>query len=163
MSTYLDVYEDGGMFNDGPLPLTVVLWDTVQRTMRAFEALLAEHGGTRQIWHILLTLQSGSPATQRQLAAALGIREATLTHHLRAMEERGLVRRHREPTNQRIQRIDITPAGRDLFDALRDVALEFNARLRRSVGGEDAVADLEAALGRIRATLPDDTAPVPFE
>jgi DNA-binding MarR family transcriptional regulator len=151
------------MLNDGPLPITVTLWDTVQRTMRAFEALLAEHGGTRQIWHILLNLQLGPPATQRQLAASLGIREATLTHHLRAMEERGLIQRHREPTNQRIQRIAVTPAGRDLFDALKDRALDFDARLRRSIGGPAAVADLEAALGRIRAVLPDDAAPVPFE
>lgn len=146
----------------GSVPIAVTLWDTVQRTMRAFEAVLAEHGGTRQIWHILLTVQSGAPATQRQLAAALGIREATLTHHLRAMEERGLVRRYRDPGNQRVQRIEVTPAGQHLFDALKDFALTFDARMRAALGGEAGVKELEAALGRIRSVLPDDGPPSPF-
>ena len=37
-------------------------------------------------WLILLSLKAGRPETQRELAAAVGIQGATLTHHLDAME-----------------------------------------------------------------------------
>lgn len=61
------------------------MWQSVQRVMRSFDALLAEEGGSWQVWHILLALHRSTPATQRELAATVGIREATLTHHLRGM------------------------------------------------------------------------------
>ena len=57
---------------------------------RAFDEALGEAGGTLPVWLILLNLKIRKPANQRELAEAVGVREATLTHHLNAMDARGL-------------------------------------------------------------------------
>jgi DNA-binding transcriptional ArsR family regulator len=51
---------------------------------------------------VLLNLKTGRVANQRELAEAVGLREATLTHHLNAMEKAGLVTRRRDEINRRI-------------------------------------------------------------
>ncbi|GAB2472059.1 MarR family winged helix-turn-helix transcriptional regulator [Promicromonospora xylanilytica] len=140
----------------GPRPVAVTMWHTVQRVMRSFDALLTEEGGSWQVWHILLALHQGTPATQRELARAVGIREATLTHHLRGMEERGLVLRTREASNRRVQRIEVTEAGAALYRRLKTAAISFDRTLRGAVGQDEA--DVDAffdTLRRLADSVPD--------
>ncbi|WP_125777096.1 MarR family winged helix-turn-helix transcriptional regulator [Antribacter gilvus] len=146
------------------LPVAAVLWHTVQRVTRAFDRALAEHGGSRPVWFILGALHSGTTATQRELAAAVGIREATLTHHLRALEDRGIITRHRDPANRRVQLIVVTPEGQALFQVLRATALEFEQDLRRAVG-EEELAALRSTLAKLSDAVPSDGTPVtvPFD
>ena len=66
---------------------------------RAFEAALAAAGGSRPVWLILMSVKQGTDPGQSWLADQIGIRGATLTHHLAGMEERGLVTR--EGSDQR--------------------------------------------------------------
>ncbi|MCF4121924.1 MarR family winged helix-turn-helix transcriptional regulator [Antribacter sp. KLBMP9083] len=143
--------------------IAIELWDAVQRVTRTFDRVLAEHGGTRPVWFILLALGTGRPATQRQLAAAVGIREATLTHHLRAMEDRGLVTRHRDPANRRVQQIEVTPEGLRLFAELKEAAVDFDSRLRHALGSREDVVAFRGALRRLTGTVPGGPATVPFE
>jgi MarR family transcriptional regulator for hemolysin len=79
---------------------------------------------------VLLNTKTRQLANQRELADAVGIREATLTHHLNAMEADGLITRERHPANRRIHVVALTPAGEDAFVRLRDAAIEFDQRLR---------------------------------
>ena len=60
---------------------------------RAFDKALEGAGGTLPVWLILLNLKIHRPGTQRDLAEKVGIREATLTHHLNAMDADGLITR----------------------------------------------------------------------
>ncbi|MFD6140099.1 MarR family winged helix-turn-helix transcriptional regulator [Promicromonospora sp. NPDC060271] len=152
-----------GAGRPGPLPVVPTMWQSVQRVMRAFDALLSEHGGSWQVWHILLALHQGTPATQRELAHAVGIREATLTHHLRGMEDRGLVVRTREETNRRVQRIEVTEAGETLYRELKSAAIAFDRTLRRAIGADEAAVDAFLdTIGRIAESVPDrGNGPVP--
>src|SRR5580698_3437045 len=84
-----------------PLPIGLRLNQTARAVERAFDEALGEAGGTLPIWLILLNLKIRKPANQRELAEAVGVREATLTHHLNAMDARGLVTRTREAANRR--------------------------------------------------------------
>ncbi|MCP2281396.1 MarR family transcriptional regulator, transcriptional regulator for hemolysin [Promicromonospora umidemergens] len=147
----------------GPVPVAVTLWHSVQRVMRSFDALLTEEGGSWQVWHILLALHQGTPATQRELAGAVGIREATLTHHLRGMEDRGLVLRTREESNRRVQRIEVTEAGEVLYRRLKSAAIAFDRTLRDAIGGDDADVDaFSGTLCRLADSVPDGgRGPVP--
>jgi DNA-binding MarR family transcriptional regulator len=132
------------------------MWHSVQRVMRSFDALLAEEGGSWQVWHILLALHQGTPATQRELAHAVGIREATLTHHLRGMEDRGLVVRTREESNRRVQRIVVTEAGETLYRRLKSAAIRFDRTLRDAIGGDESDVDsFFATLRRLTVSVPD--------
>lgn len=139
----------------GQRPVAITLWKTVQPLIRAFDATLSEHGASWQTWHILRALSMERPRTQRELAGAVGIREATLTHHLRALEDKGLVVRTRLPENRRVQRVECTDAGALLFTRLRDAAVRFDQELRDAIGTEREVTQFLAALSRLRAAAPD--------
>jgi MarR family transcriptional regulator, transcriptional regulator for hemolysin len=78
------------------------------------------------------------------------VREATLTHHLNAMDARGLVTRTREASNRRVQVVALTEAGEAAFLRLREAALAFDARLRAGLADTD-LETLGALLGRLAA------------
>ena len=122
----------------------------VARTVsRAFDDTLAEAGGSLPVWLVLISLKSRPLASQRELAEAVGIQGATLTHHLDTMETAGLVTRRRDPANRRLHLVELTPAGDALFLRLRDAATAFDRRLRAGLSEGDA-GQLEALLTRLR-------------
>jgi MarR family transcriptional regulator for hemolysin len=104
------------------------------------------------MWLVLLSLRTGAPATQRELAEAVGIREATLTHHLNALADQGLLTRERDPANRRVHQVTLTEAGEAMFVRLRRAALAFDRRLRAGISDAEAVA-LEEMFGRLRTNV----------
>jgi len=122
----------------------------VSRTVsRAFDHVLAEAGGSLPVWLVLISLKSGQLASQRELAEAVGVQGATLTHHLNAMESAGLVTRRRDPANRRLHLVELTPAGDELFFRLRGAATAFDQRLRTGFCDTEA-SQLETLLARLR-------------
>ena len=122
----------------------------VSRTVsRAFNDVLAEAGGSLPVWLVLISLKSGQLASQRELAEAVGVQGATLTHHLNAMESAGLVTRRRDPANRRLHLVELTPAGDELFFRLRGAATAFDQRLRTGFSDTEA-SQLETLLARLR-------------
>ena len=111
---------------------------------RAFDDALAAAGGTLPVWLILLNLKIHRPANQRELAEAVGVREATLTHHLNAMDGRGLITRTRDPANRRIQVVAMTADGEAAFLRLREAAMSFDAQLK--AGLDEGELDLLGGL-----------------
>ncbi|MBV8711490.1 MAG: MarR family transcriptional regulator, partial [Solirubrobacterales bacterium] len=111
---------------------------------RAFDEALADAGGSLPLWLVLLNLKIGRAANQRQLADAVGVTEATLTHHLNTMETAGLITRRRNPDNRRIHVVEMTGAGEAAFLRLREAAMTFDRKLRRGMSADD-VATLEHA------------------
>ena len=133
-----------------PLPIGLRLNQASRVVERAFDDALAEAGGTLPVWLILLNLKIRPPANQRELAEAVGVREATLTHHLNAMDARGLVSRSRDAANRRVQVVTVTEAGEAAFARLRDAAVLFNAKLQAGLT-EGELATLGELLGRLAA------------
>jgi MarR family transcriptional regulator for hemolysin len=111
---------------------------------------MAEAGGSASTWQVLLLVRSQTWDTQSELAEQLGITGATLTHHLNALERRGLVRRWRESSNRRVQRVELTDAGIELFNRLREVAQRHDQRLRSQLTDEELQL-LGELLERLRA------------
>jgi MarR family transcriptional regulator for hemolysin len=126
-------------------PIGLAVAGVAKRLGRAFDDALAEAGGSRPVWLILLSLKAARPETQRALAKEVGIEGATLTHHLEGMERSGLVRRERLPENRRVQRVELTAKGERMFLRLRDAAIGFDSRIRAGIGDDD--------LDRFRAVL----------
>jgi len=117
---------------------------------REFDSALEQAGGSLPVWLILLNLKIRRPENQRELAEAVGVREATLTHHLNSMDNRGLITRRRDADNRRIHVVELTEAGEALFTRLQQAAITFDTRLRQ--GFEDADLDmLDVLLGRLAA------------
>jgi MarR family transcriptional regulator, transcriptional regulator for hemolysin len=130
-------------------PLGLHLTRVSRTVSRAFDDALAEAGGSLPVWLVLISLKSGQLASQRELAEAVGIKGATLTHHLNAMESAGLVTRRRDPENRRLHVVELTSAGDALFIRLRGVATAFDQRLRTGLSAEEA-SQLETLLTRLR-------------
>jgi MarR family transcriptional regulator, transcriptional regulator for hemolysin len=133
-----------------PLPIGLGLAQASRIVERAFDAALAKAEGSLPVWLILLNLKARRPGNQRELAEAVGITGATLTHHLNAMAAHGLVNRTRDDANRRVQVVTLTEAGEAAFLRLREAAIAFDARLRVGFAEAD-LATLAAGLDRLAA------------
>ena len=131
------------------LPLGLHLARAARDITRAFDDALAEAGGSQPVWLVLISLKTRRLASQRELADAVGIREATLTHHLNAMDASGLITRRRDPENRRVHLVELTAAGEEAFFRMRSAALAFNARLQAGFG-EEELAEFGRVLDRLR-------------
>ncbi len=137
----------------GP-PLGVRLADTAKTVSQAFDNALAASGGSRPTWLVLMSLKTRSVANQRELAAAVGIRGATLTQHLNTMENDGLVTRRRDPDNRRVHVVEITEHGEKAFLQMRAAAVAFDGQLRAHLDGAD-ITNLERILDQLRDNVSD--------
>ena len=125
---------------------------TAKVVSRAFDEALAAAGGSRPVWLILISLKMSRLRSQRELAGAVGIEGATLTHHLAAMEAEKLVTRRRDPSNRRVHLVELTPHGDAAFERMRIAASEFDRRLRTGIPDAD-LAHFGELLDRMRENV----------
>lgn len=137
-------------------PIGLRLTRTSRAVTQAFERAMAQAGGSVSTWQVLLLVRSANWDTQSEMAEQLGITGATLTHHLNALERKGLVRRWREDNNRRVQRVELTDDGLELFNRLRAVAVRHD-KLLRSQLSDDEVEQLRALLERLEAGVQAET------
>lgn len=133
-------------------PLGLRLVGAAKKLRQAFDDALAEAGGSLPVWLVLLMLKTRSTETQNELAEAVGIRGATLTHHLAAMERDGLVHRRRDPANRRVQLVELTEAGDQAFHRLRQRVMAFDRRLRSGISPSE-VTRFHRVLDRLEANV----------
>jgi MarR family transcriptional regulator for hemolysin len=135
-------------------PIGLVVTATAKALSRAFDDALMAVGGSTPTWLVLQAVKSTEVATQGELAAAVGVRQPTLTHHLDGLERAGLVTRSRDAGNRRVQRIAVTESGEQLFLRLRRAAAAFDGRLRAGLEDDDI-----ATLRRLLAQLEENAQP----
>ena len=143
--------------NDAHVPIGLDVTKTGRVLARAFDEVLTAAGGSLATWQVLATLSQGDLGMQREIAAAIGIEGATLTHHLNRMETDGLITRERDPENRRQHRVLVTEPGRILFGALLEQVIAFDARLRSGLSAGE-VATIENLLARLRENAAGDKA-----
>jgi MarR family transcriptional regulator for hemolysin len=139
-------------------PVGLHLASAARIVRQAFDEALNEAGGSLPVWLVLLNLKIRRPSNQRELAAAVGVREATLTHHLNAMDADGLITRRRDATNRRVHIVELTNAGEETFLRLRSAAVEFDRRLRAGIGAEE-LSRFEGILDRLVRNVAADEDP----
>jgi MarR family transcriptional regulator, transcriptional regulator for hemolysin len=133
-------------------PIGVEVARTGRVLSRAFDEALNAVGGSLPVWLVLTTVKRAEHTRQRDIAGAIGLEDATLTHHLNRMERDGLISRHRDPANRRIQVVALTPDGEALFHSMLAAVIEFDARLRRGLRAAE-LDQLRAVLGRLRTNV----------
>src|SRR5258708_11874450 len=133
-------------------PVGGLLARAAREVPRAFDDARAEAGGSQRAGLVLISLKPRRLASQRELADAVGIREATLTHHLNAMDAGGLITRRRDPENRRVHLVELTPAGEEAFYRMRRAAFAFNDRLRAGFD-DDELAEFGRVLERLRGNV----------
>jgi MarR family transcriptional regulator, transcriptional regulator for hemolysin len=134
------------------LPIGLQLNQVARSVGRAFDEALTQAGGSLPVWLVLLAMKSRPDGSQRDLAEVVGVREATLTHHLNSMEASGLITRRRDPANRRVHVVELTASGEHMFARLRTAAGEFDTTLR--AGFDDAdVSALSSLLTRLASNV----------
>lgn len=103
---------------------------------RHLEAGIRPHGLALGAFPALLHLWQKDGLTQKELVDLLAIEQPTMAATLARMERDGLVTRHRDETDARVQRIRLTDRAR----ALRSVAVAQAAKVNAK-----ALATLDAA------------------
>jgi MarR family transcriptional regulator for hemolysin len=133
-------------------PIGLEVTRTGRLLSRAFDDELLATGGSLPAWLIVTALKRADHTMQREIAAAIGIEDATLTHHLNRMENAGYISRHRATENRRTQRVALTDAGEALFSRMLSTVLAFDERLRQGFT-VDELDHLQALLRRLRTNV----------
>jgi MarR family transcriptional regulator for hemolysin len=135
-----------------PEPIGLDVTRTGRLLSRAFDDELTAAGGSLPVWLVVMALKRDDHTMQRDIAAAIGIEGATLTHHLARMETAGLVRRSRLPENRRSQVVALTDDGEQLFSSLLSTVVAFDQRLCAGLD-ESELATLRSLLARLRTNV----------
>ncbi|MGW4486328.1 MarR family winged helix-turn-helix transcriptional regulator [Amycolatopsis sp. NPDC004368] len=137
-------------------PIGVVLARTAKAAGQAFDQALTAVGGSQPVWQILIALKTHHHTSQRELADAVGIQGATLTHHLNGMETAGLLTRTRDPENRRVHHVELTEHGETTFHRLAEAAVAHDNRMRAGLTDHE-IATLATLLGRLAANVTTPT------
>jgi DNA-binding MarR family transcriptional regulator len=111
---------------------------------------LHEHGASLWNWVLLREAANADGASQRELADLMRIEPPTLVRHLDKLADEGLVERQPDPSDRRILRVVVTPAGRKRLAQLHDVVHGVDDELRGILTKRD-VEVLSRTLPRIHA------------
>tara|TARA_R110002020_G_scaffold57582_18_gene158344 strand:+ start:1956 stop:2393 length:438 start_codon:yes stop_codon:yes gene_type:complete len=94
---------------------------------RGLSARIRPLGLTTGAFPALLELWEREGLTQKQLVERLDIEQATMANTLSRMERDGLIRREKDPSDGRVQRVYLTDTSRALCDAAIAAAEAENA------------------------------------
>lgn len=138
--------------SQGPdvLPLDRQLCFSVYAAAHAFTAaykpLLEPLGLTYPQYLVMLALWEEDGQSVKQIAARLRLDSGTVTPLLKRLERDGLLRRGRDPADERHLRVELTEAGQ----ALRRKAAAVRERIVCALGGtEEPIQALKREIDRI--------------
>lgn len=136
--------------------LCFALYSASRAVTRAYGPLLEPLGLTYPQYLVMLVLWEDDGASVKELGARLALDSGTLTPLLKRLEQRGLVGRRRDADDERVVRIALTAAGKQLRARARGVPAELACRTgfdvtkaaerRRLAELRDALADLTARI-----------------
>jgi DNA-binding MarR family transcriptional regulator len=136
------------------LPLDRQLCFSVYAAAHAFTAaykpLLEPLGLTYPQYLVMLALWEEDGQSLKQIATRLRLDSGTVTPLLKRLERDGLLRRRRDPADERLLRVELTDAGH----ALRRRAGAARERIVCALGGtEEPIQALKREIDRVTALL----------
>lgn len=105
------------------------LYAASNAVVRAYRPLLEPLGLTYPQYLALMVLWESSPLAVGEIGTRLTLDSGTLTPLLKRLEGQGLVRRTRDPADERRVVVDLTAAGRALRKAAEKVPASLACRL----------------------------------
>ena len=128
------------------LEALIALTDTAARVIRLAERTLAQHNLTLPQFDVLSNLAMHDNLTQNDLAARMQVTKGNVCGLLDRLEKLGYVRRKSDERDARINRLSITPAGRERVDALRPIHDAALIAFAGAWSGDDAEALIRIVL-----------------
>lgn len=129
-----------------------LLGRTCRLMRKRLHSLLEDTGLHRGQHFILHVLWEEEGIMHSELAARSCVQPATITNALKRMEKAGLVERRRDTEDERVSRVYLTEAGRDMRSKVEDTFRNFEAQAFAGLS-EEEVATLRALLLRVQNNL----------
>ncbi|HAA8894151.1 TPA_asm: MarR family transcriptional regulator [Listeria monocytogenes] len=101
-------------------------------------------GQLRYLW----TLYKEDGISQESMAKRFMVDKASVTRHIKRLEELGMIRREIDAKDRRIQRIFVTETGFQMHDLIEEVTAEWSALLTANFS-EREKDDLMHLIGRL--------------
>ncbi|EAE1811521.1 MarR family transcriptional regulator [Listeria monocytogenes] len=101
-------------------------------------------GQLRYLW----TLYKEDGISQESMAKRFMVDKASVTRHIKRLEELGMIRREIDTKDRRIQRIFVTETGFQMHDLIEEVTAEWSALLTANFS-EKEKDDLMHLIGRL--------------
>ncbi|EAE7733488.1 MarR family transcriptional regulator [Listeria monocytogenes] len=101
-------------------------------------------GQLRYLW----TLYKEDGISQESMAKRFMVDKASVTRHIKRLEELGMIRREIDAKDRRIQRIFVTETGFQIRDLIEEVTAEWSALLTANFS-EKEKDDLMHLIGRL--------------
>lgn len=114
---------------------------------RAYKPLLDKVGLTYTQYIALVALSDEDEQTVSALGEKLFLESNTLTPILKKLEQMGLIKRHRDPADERQVRLSLTPAGRRLIEQ------DLGGSLIEATGLGDDFPVVQKTVSRLRDNL----------
>jgi DNA-binding MarR family transcriptional regulator len=90
--------------------------------------------------------------SQGQVGQLSGVDASRVTQVAKSMEREGLIQRHRDPKDNRVVRMRLTPEGRRIFEEASAKREVLRARIRRALSQEEE-DELRRLLGKVAEAL----------
>ena len=107
-----------------------------------------KHGLSRPEWRVLATLAQFGRTTATEIGAHAAMHKTKVSRAVFALEQRKWLTRAADETDRRMERLQLTRAGKSCFATLADLARQYEAQLLIDLG-KSGSAQLLAALDKI--------------
>lgn len=126
---------------DGHEPMLMYLIKQIELVVRSrLDDLLRPDGLTALQYTALTVLERHPDMSVAQLARNSFVTAQSMADMIAALDERGLIERHRDQVDRRRLSIALSPAGRDLLDRYRDRVGALEAQMLRGITKTQAAA-----------------------
>ncbi|GGE30482.1 MarR family transcriptional regulator [Marinicauda pacifica] len=117
-----------------PYRLSVVSNKVSGLIARAYQS---RFGLTIWEWRVIAVLGEGAPMTAQGVCEATAMDKVPVSRAIRALDERGLVRRTRRSSDRRASDVELTGEGQRIYEEVAPLAMQYEASLL------DGLADAE--------------------
>lgn len=120
-----------------------------------------QYGVTRREWRLIVVLAQDGPLLSTALAERASIEPARTSRAITVLEEKGLLRRVRQPNDRRYVLIVLSDEGRQLYESLFPSVEAINQHLLAQLGDRERaqlaalLKTLEEAAARLPEAMPD--------
>lgn len=116
--------------------LDYILRATWQAVARMYNEEASKFNGSMAIGFALLSIdkEEGTPSTK--ISSRMGMEATSLTRTLKALEEKGLITRQKNPEDGRGVLIFLTDFGKEMRAQSKETVLKFNESIRKKISEE---------------------------
>jgi MarR family transcriptional regulator, organic hydroperoxide resistance regulator len=138
--------------NNTPTQIQHLVFQFFRKHMTRMHSRFEEIGIFRGQPPVLHHLAKSEGCTQTELAEIVHLAPATVTKMLQSLEQSGLIERRHDPNDQRVLRVYLTPAGREILSAIGEREREVEEEMLTGFSAEE-LAQLADFLARMRDNL----------